>query len=219
MGTRARARVAGAALGFMLWWCATATAQMAVPNRPGKPLFRGVQGEQHSSEVAFDPATRGVTVKVSVQDPNGYFISSLRRENFAVIEDGVPQRSATVEIEHAPITLAVLIQAGGRSQPLNKVLQLEAPFLTRPLMDTLAPNDKLAIFTYDDTVHSLINFDTAHDRWDAAINSLQAAPFSEANLYDAALQVLNRMRTVQGRKALLLITTGIDTFRVPVWDG
>lgn len=61
-----------------------ASAQVTVPDRPVKPLFRGQQGEQRSSEIAYEPASRTVTLKLSVQDLNGFFVPNLRRNNFAV---------------------------------------------------------------------------------------------------------------------------------------
>jgi len=209
--TRAMAQVGTAALAIALV-CVTAEAQTTVPSRPINPVFQGTQGEQRSSEIGFDPASRTVTMKLSVQELNVYFIPNLRRNNFAVFENGLPQRSVSVEVEHAPITLAVLIQAGGRSQSLNKALETQAVSLTRPLLDVLGRDDKLAIFTYDDAVHSLIGFVAAHEGWDTSLGSLKAASFSESNFYDAAVRVLDQLRSVPGRKAFLLLTTGIDTF-------
>jgi len=49
-----------------------------------------------------------------VEDPNGYFLPNIRRENFAVYEDEVRQKNVTVEIEHAPISVALLMESGGR---------------------------------------------------------------------------------------------------------
>ena len=54
-----------------------------------------------------------MTLKFVVQDPNGYFIPGIRRENFAVYEDGTRQTNANVDIEHAPVTLAVFVENGG----------------------------------------------------------------------------------------------------------
>ena len=87
-------------------------AQVQVPNRPTSPLFNSTQGKQ-KTEIRFDPATGMVTLKLLVQDPNGYFIPNLRRDNFLVYENGVRQQNATVDIEHAPVTLAVLMEFGG----------------------------------------------------------------------------------------------------------
>jgi hypothetical protein len=61
-------------------------AQVHVPNRPSSALFEDGQGSQRT-EIAFDPHTQTVTMKLLVQDPNGYFIPNIRRENFAVFEN------------------------------------------------------------------------------------------------------------------------------------
>src|SRR3984957_21343153 len=75
-------------------------AQVQVPNRPTSPLFNSTQGKQ-KTEVHFDPATGLVTLKLLVQDPNGYFIPNLRRDNFVVDENGDRQQNATGDIEPA----------------------------------------------------------------------------------------------------------------------
>jgi hypothetical protein len=74
-------------------------------------------------------------------------IPNLRRNNFAVYEDGVRQQNVTVEVEHVPIALAVLVEMGGRSQQLNRVLANEASYVARPVLDVLGRDDKLALFT------------------------------------------------------------------------
>jgi hypothetical protein len=55
-----------------------------------------------------------VTLKLLVQDANGYFVPNLRRENFAVYENGVRQTNATVEVEHSPVSMGLLLEFGGR---------------------------------------------------------------------------------------------------------
>src|ERR1700735_2139890 len=93
--------------------------QVQVPNRPSTALFQGAQGKQRT-EIHFDPTTQVVTIKMLVQDPKGYFIPNIRRENFAVYENGVRQENASVEIDHAPVSLGVLLEYGGRYQALNE---------------------------------------------------------------------------------------------------
>jgi len=202
----------------LLALAATSAGQVTVPDRPSKPLFRGEQGAQRPPEIAFNAATNTVTLKLSVEDVHGFFIPNLRRNNFGVFEDGVRQRNVTVEIEHAPITLAVLMEMGGRSQQLNKMLANEAPYLARPVLDVLGRDDKLAVFVYGDRLRTLVDFDAPHDRWDAAFSGVVVPPFSEANFYDAAVQVLDRLAADPGRKALLVISTGIDTFSQATFD-
>jgi hypothetical protein len=93
-------------------------AEVHAPNRPTSALFEGNQGLQ-KTETTYDPRTQTVTMKLLVQDPNGYFIPSLRRDNFAVLENGVRQQNATVEVERAPISMSVLMEYGGRYQSMN----------------------------------------------------------------------------------------------------
>jgi Ca-activated chloride channel family protein len=195
-----------------------ATGQVTVPDRPAQPLFRGHQDEQGSSEIAFDPATRTATLKVDVQDLNGFFIPNLRRSHFAVFEDGIRQHNVSVEIEHAPVTLAVLMEMGGRSHQLNKTLAYDGVSMARQVLDVLGRDDKLAVFTYDDRLHTILDFAAPHDKWDTAFSSIPAPTFSEANFYDATIQVLDRLATMSGRKALLIVSTGIDTFSRATFD-
>jgi hypothetical protein len=88
------------AVGALATIVATASAQVTVPDRPSRPVFHGRQAEPRAPEVTFDARTGAVSLKVSVQDVNGFFIPNLRRDNFAVFEDGHRQQNVTVEVEH-----------------------------------------------------------------------------------------------------------------------
>jgi Ca-activated chloride channel family protein len=162
------------------------------------------------------PVTR--TVVVSVQDPHGNLIQNLRPQNFAVYENGVRQPDVTADVVHAPITMAVLIEGGGRYQTINKILSTEVPYLIRPLGDALMPADKVGTFTYTDSVRTLADFPQAHKALDSAVAGIPFPGFLETNLFDAVVTMLDRMRTVEGRKAVLLISTGIDTFSHATFD-
>jgi len=207
------------AIGALATTAATASAQVTVPDRSPKPVFSGQPAAERSPEVTFDAKTGAVSLKLSVQDVNGFFIPNLRRNNFAVFEDGQRQHNVTVEIEHSPITMAVLMEMGGRSQQLNKTLATDAPNIARPVVDVLGRNDELALFTYDDRLHSIVDFDAPHDKWDGAFTGIPQPQFSEANFYDAAIQVLDRLAGRSGGKAVLIISTGIDTFSHADFEG
>jgi len=186
-------------------------SQVAVPNRPEAPLYQGEQGTQ-GSEIIFVPSTRTVTMKLHVEDPNGYFLPNLRRENFVVYEDGVRQNNVTVEIEHAPLSVAQLMEFGGRYHELNKALGLEVPLIGRELLDVVGRDDKVSILKYDAKLETLADFKQGHEVLDDVFNHLSMQNFSEVNFFDALLETLNRMRDVNGRKAIILVSSGIDTF-------
>ena len=162
--------------------------------------------------VDFDPATQLVTVRMTVQDANGSFIPDIRRDNFAVYENGVRQRSAAVDIEHAPLTLALLMEWGGRYEVLNDALAEEVPRAARQLFGDLGAQDKIAIYRYGDRIGNVADFSARHESLDGLITALKPPEFSESNFYDALNSTMGFMKPVAGRKAILLVSSGIDTF-------
>lgn len=99
---------------------------------------------QKTNGIHFGPPTGRVTVKLLVQDPNGYFIPGIRRRNFAVCVDGVRQNDAAAEIEHAPVTLPLLFEYGGRYRGLNKSLIEEMSRAARQLAEAPGRQDRRA---------------------------------------------------------------------------
>jgi VWFA-related protein len=203
----------------ILLQCATAQAsndstpqmQLQVPNQPSTALFQGAQGKQRT-EIHFDPTTQVVTIKMLVQDPKGYFIPNIRRENFAVYEDGVRQENASVEIEHAAISLEVLLEYGGRYQALNESVGEADSAAANQLLGEIGADDKVAIWTYGDKVEEIAGLSDAREALSSVVLKLRTPPFSEQNFYDALIAVLTRMHPLSGRKALLLVSSGLDTF-------
>jgi VWFA-related protein len=182
-----------------------------IPSRASNPLFEGKQGRQ-KTEIHFDPATRTVTIKLLVQDPNGYFIPNIRRDNFVVYENGVRQRNATVEIEHAPVSVVLLMEFGGRTPALNRSLGTEVSRTGRQLLDVLGREDKLAVWKYGDSVQKLTGFSQNYVNLDLLLSDLGTPDFSETNLYDALIYAVDQMRSITGRKAIVLVSSGVDTF-------
>lgn len=196
---------------------AATSAQVQVPNRPSKALFQGEQGRQRT-EIHFDPGTGTVTVKLVVQDPQGYFIPNIRRENFTVYDNGIRQRDATVEIERAPVTVGLLIESGGRYQGLNEALWEAAASAAKQFLDEMGQNDRVAAWKYGDNVEQIADFSQGRATLQAALSSLRTPPASELNFYDALIATLGRMQTQNGRKALVLISSGVDTFSKATYE-
>jgi VWFA-related protein len=151
-------------------------------------------------------------MKLLVQDPAGYFIPNLHRDNFAVYENGVRQQNATVEIEHAPITLGIVMEHGGRYKGFNKTSSDEVLKVGHDLLGELGRNDKVAIWEYADQTQQIADFTTDHSRLDSVFLTAEVPDSSETNFYDALVSVSETMKPVTGRKALIVITSGVDTF-------
>jgi VWFA-related protein len=184
--------------------------EVRIPSRSSTPLFKGKQ-ERQKTEIQFDPATRTVTIKLLVQDPNGYFIPNLRRENFVVYENGVRQQNVTVDIEHAPVSVALLMEFGGRSPGINRELGQEVSRAARQLLEVLGRDDKVAVWKYSDKVEKLADFSQGTRDATNFLLGLGTPEFSETNLYDAIIFTLGQMHPVNGRKAIILISSGVDT--------
>jgi VWFA-related protein len=212
---RTRALKAGLAFACLVWvpHLAGRAVQQSTPVRQAasKPIFQSEQGPPRASDVAFDRQTRAVTVRFSVQDPNGNFIPNLRLSNFVVYEDGIQQHNATVEIERVPVTLAVLLEGGGRYQEFNKILSGEIPRITNPLIDELGRADRIAVFSYSNMVQTVADFQPPSGGLEDLFSKSFAPGLSDANLHDALVDVWGRLQSKPDRKALLLISSGIDT--------
>jgi len=76
----------------------------------------------------------------------------------------------------------------------------------------MQPQDWVAVIDFDMQQNILVDF--THDRQEVreALDHLRIPQFSEVNMYDSLAFTLDRMKSIQGRKAILLIGTGCDTF-------
>lgn len=117
-----------------------------------------------------------------------------------------------MEIEHASVTLALLCEYGGRYPGLNKNLTEESSRAARQLAEVLGRQDRMALWGYGDTVHQLTDFVPRGDALDSVLFSLTPPDVSETNLYDAVVFALKKMGPVPDRKAIILFSSGLDTF-------
>lgn len=153
-------------------------------------------------------ATNLVNLDVMVKDKDGNPISGLGRKNFRVFDDGVPQSVSNFGTAEAPMTIAMLVEFSNKSWIfLYKALQYGYSFL-----NYIQPKDWVAVVAFD--MHPQILTDFTQDRYEVrgALDQLRIPGFSEINVYDALAFTIDRMKDVQGRKAILVICTGIDTF-------
>jgi Ca-activated chloride channel family protein len=180
--------------------------QSKIPSqyKKGKDLPEGV------ATYTTDAVT--VTVDVSVLDNKGHFIPNIPNGNFRLLEDNVPQKITTVSKGEAPLTIALVIEFSGRfqqvySEPWYQTLQAAYGFV-----QTLKPEDYVAIVAYDLRPEILSDFSTDRAEAQDGLSRLRFPGFSEANLFDALTDTAQRMQDIEGRKAILVISSGIDTF-------
>ncbi len=149
-----------------------------------------------------------VTVPVSVTTKDGQFIPNLAEQNFRITEDGVPQTVTGFDKTPAPITAVLLVEFAATNYSfMYEAWQASAVFATQ-----LQKEDWVAVISYDMKPHILTDFTQNKQEVAAAVNTLQIPGFSETNLFDALYDTLDRLDRIQGRKFVILVTTGVDTF-------
>lgn len=159
-----------------------------------------------------------VSVDVAVLDDHDRFIPTIPREKFRVLEDGVPQQISEFGHGEAPITICLVIEFSGRyqqfwSQGWYETLQASYGFL-----QTLKPDDNVAVVAYDMRTTILSDFSPDKNKAMEAMQRLRIPGFSESNIFDALTDMADRMSGIEGRKAILVIATGLDTFSKITFD-
>jgi Ca-activated chloride channel family protein len=160
-----------------------------------------------------------VTLDVAVMDNKGHFIPGIPPGNFRVLEDNVPQQIKSVNTGgEAPMTIAMVIEFSNKFQRLYGRTWFQTLQLTWGFASTLKPQDYVAVVAYDMRPEILTDFTTDRSKTEEALHRLTIPAFSEANLYDAVTDTADRMSAIEGRKAILLIASGIDTFSKITYD-
>ncbi|HET7443013.1 MAG TPA: VWA domain-containing protein [Terriglobales bacterium] len=149
-----------------------------------------------------------VNVDVSVISKDGQFIPGLKKENFKVLEDGVPQQISNFAQSEAPITAVLLVEFAST----NYYFLYDALNASYNFAGSLKKEDWVAVEYYDMKPHILVDFTQDKRAIMGALNQLRIPTFSETNLFDALYDTLDRLDRVEGRKYVILISSGVDTF-------
>jgi len=151
--------------------------------------------------------TNLVTVPVSVLDREGRFISDLRREQFNVFENGVEQKLAYFEPTEKPFTVALLLDTSGSTFfHLWEIKEAAINFAKQ-----LRPQDRVLVVTFDRLVMLLTEATNDLNVVTEVIQRNAITGFS-TRLYDALdLVIKARLNKIDGRKAIVLFTDGVDT--------
>ncbi|MBI3662065.1 MAG: VWA domain-containing protein [Acidobacteria bacterium] len=181
---------------------------LAQPQQPKQPP-QEKKKEEPQGEFALSVEVPLVNVDVVVTDGNGNFLSGLRRENFRVLEDGVPQAITNFAPTDAPITIVLLIEFSRLGQSLFSyyATQMASDFLRQ-----LKPEDWVALVSYDLKTRIEVDFTRSKEEVRSTLSRMYFPGFSEACLHDALMETLDRLRDVKGKKSILILGTGRDTF-------
>jgi Ca-activated chloride channel homolog len=185
-----------------------------IPSRFDKTKQQPLPG----SVPSFKSDVIAVTVDVAVLDNKGHFIPNIPRGNFRVLEDNVPQPVTGFNLGEAPMTVSMVIEFSNLFQQYWTETWYQTLTASYGFLQTLKPEDYVAIRAYDMRIETLCDFTADKREAYEAMRRLQIPGFSEANLFDAITDTAQRMSDIEGRKAIVLISSGTDTFSKLTFD-
>lgn len=150
-----------------------------------------------------------VTLDVIATTQHGDLLTGLKKENFRVLEDGQPQVITNAGPSDAPITMVILMEFSARYYGW---FSYQAKYWADALFPNLKPKDWVALVTFDMNPRTEVDFTQNKDEVRRALYSLYFPGFSESNVFDALLDTVDRLKDVKGKKSVLLMASGVDTF-------
>jgi len=156
-----------------------------------------------------------VSLDVLVTTKDGQTIPNLTQENFKVSEDGAPQKIASFNRTQAPITAVLLIEYASNMWGAYNYDALNASYT---FASGLKKDDWVAVVFYDMRTQILVDFTQDKRAVMGALNMLRIPGFSERNLFDAVFDTLDRIDRIEGKKYIILISSGADTFSKITYD-
>ncbi|MGD9563562.1 MAG: VWA domain-containing protein [Pyrinomonadaceae bacterium] len=147
-----------------------------------------------------------VTTPVSVMDRNGRFIPGLRKQDFKIFENGVPQEITYFQSEETPFTVILMID----TSPSTKYHIDEIHWAALTFVNQLRPDDKVMVIAFDQRTKLLC--EPTNDKKTLYAAIYKANFGSGTSLYDAVDAVSSlEMVNTPGRKAVVIFTDGVDT--------
>ncbi len=145
-----------------------------------------------------------VTVPVIATDGNGIYVSDLTKADFAIAEDGEKQEIAFFATVSAPFTVVLMLDTSASTQEkLGDIRRAAIAFV-----EQLQSKDKVKVISFNDEINDHNEFTSDRALLKAAINKTVAGQGTK--LYDAFSSALDSLRSIRGRKAIVLFTDGVD---------
>ncbi len=177
-------------------------------------LFAQQQNKkQESDDEPIKLQTTLVQVPVIVKDRGERYVTDLKKQEFRLFENGVEQEITFFGTVEEPFNVALLIDSSGSTvEQLTHIKAAAAAFL-----DNLRPNDKVMVIEFNDSVSVLCELTNNRDTLNRAIERIQPGEYTQ--VYDAVYTaVWEKLEEVEGRKAVILFSDGIDNASTEIDD-
>ncbi len=153
----------------------------------------------------FKAGTQVVSIFATVTDSQKRLVSGLTQDDFAVFDNEKPQPLVYFDNSIHPINVVVMLDtSGSMTLTIDLLKQAAEQFLIR-----LLPDDKARVGAFNDKIQ--FNARWSNDR-DQLITDAKDLDYGNGTrLWDAVGASLDELKTVDGRKVILVFTDGDDT--------
>ena len=195
--------------GLLALWLTLSVASLALGQK-SKPQPTPTPDPGQEKEIVN---IRRVRLPITVTDKKGQFVTGLTAKDFLIFEDKLPQQIDSFTSEEnnsSPLYVAVLMDT---SPSTAGKLKFEQESAMNFIQTVVRPRkDRVLFATFDDQVTLRQDFTDRLELLDRAVFAIKKTG-SQTALYDAIWQFCDeKMRSAQGRRALVIITDGDDTY-------
>jgi VWFA-related protein len=173
------------------------------PSAPAKIEEAQATESQDDGEVV-KVDTSLVSIPVVVSDRAGVYVPDMQKDEFTLLEDGVPQEIAFFSTVTQPFTVILMLDTSASTEEkLKDIRRAAIEFVAQ-----LQPKDRVKVMSFDDEVRDLNPFTSNQAVVQRAIQATR--PGKGTKLYDAMQTALTLLKPGRGRKAIVIFTDGVD---------
>ena len=178
-----------------------------IPLPPGSSN-RGASGKEQLPQVpALSIDVDVVSFDVVVTDQSGNPVGGLEKRHFKIFDDNEEQNVSNFSSTDAPLTVVVLAEFSNTfGYYFDDVVGPAAGFI-----NSLRPDDWAALIAFDIRPEILTDFTKNKNELFDGLRRMRYPAYRETCLYDAVYDTLQRLDNVDGKKAIFLLSTGLDT--------
>jgi VWFA-related protein len=156
-----------------------------------------------------------VHVGVNVSDARGNPVSGLTKANFHILDNGTEQPITYFASIEAPAQVLVLVE----TSPAVYLIHTQHLAAANALLEGLGPDDEVALASYDQSPRAILPLTADKAALARALGDLHyILGMGELNLYGSLSTALDWLAPVSGKKALVLLSTGLDSGPAGRWD-
>jgi VWFA-related protein len=167
-------------------------------------------------QAGIQTTTEIVKINASVLDRQSKFVAGLAQNRFRVLDNGIEQPLVFFAPIEAPAQVLVMLE----TSPAVYLIHAEHLTAGYALLDGLAPDDEVALVSYSQSPQAILAFTPDKSALAAALGQVQyTLGMGNLNFYDSISTVLDWIAPLHGKKAIVLLTTGLDSSPPERWDA